>query len=300
MLAKLHPRVPIEYHTVQTDGDQLADAPLADAGGKGLFTRAVEQALLDKKTDIAVHSLKDIPATDALNLNKRRLVTAAIPRRADHRDCLITHDPNADNIDNLPKGAIIGTASPRRAAQIKHLRPDVEVRLLRGNVDTRLNKVLQDKQVTATFLAVAGLQRLGLGEHTGRPIDADTMLPAAGQGALAVQCRLDDHASMIRCLPINHGPTAAAVTAEQQVVAALNGDCHSPIAALAEPINDNGTLRFRLRAQVLSPDGTQSILADAQGDAQKLAQLVNHVLDQLNTQGAQDLLTRPTPADAAR
>ena len=246
-LQRLHPQVELEFVWIESEGDRQLGRTLASSGGKGLFARAVERALLTGEADVAVHSLKDLPTqlTPELTL-------AAIPRRGDARDCLIA--PEAATIAALPPEAVVGTASPRRCAQLLHLRPDLQVTLLRGNVETRLRKVLEQHEVDATLLSVAGLKRAGLARYADQPIDPELILPAAGQGALAIQCRQDDHVALSRCLPLNDPGTSAAVHFERDVVAGLGGTCHSPIAVYARPTGA-GAAAFALRARVLSPDG---------------------------------------------
>ena len=208
---------------------------------KGYSLAPLSRELVDGNADLAVHSLKDLPAIP----ETPGLVLAAVPPRRDVRDCLIS--PHATSIDKLPIGATLGTAGPRRASQAKRLRPDLQIRLIRGNIETRIRKVLEDRQVDATLLAMAGLQRANLTEHAQHPIDPAIMLPAAGQGALALQCRADDHQTLRRCLPLNDPLTAACVNTERQIVADLGGNCHSPIAVLARWQSEENALRFIYR-----------------------------------------------------
>jgi len=201
-----------------------------------------------------------------------------------------------DHIEEFPDGAVFGTSSPRRKAQIMRLKPTAEIKLLRGNVQTRLFKIIEPapeatEKYDATLLAVAGLQRAGLPEYAALPIAVDKVLPSAGQGALAIQCRADDHVTISRCLPLNDTATAAAVSAERQVVAGLYGDCHSPIAVYAEP-SEKG---FRIRARVLASDGSQCIEADMQGTEKKIGKLAEKMVTYLRDQGS-DALLRGTPS----
>ncbi len=322
-LKRLHPAVEISYVWIESEGDQFLEASLADSGGKGLFAKAIEQALLDHRADLAVHSLKDLPTKPT-----KRLVVAAVPPREDVRDCLVTRHAAA-RIDDLPQGAVFGTASPRRAAQVLRLRPDLKIELIRGNVQTRLRKVLEtpaessepesnpplpprpDRRTAAsaakppaanpqppvphydaTLMAVAGLTRAGLARHADRPVDPSIILPAAGQGALALQCRGDDHITMQRVLPLNHAPTAQAVELERAIIDGLAGDCHSPIAAYAEPILVDGRGGYRLTARVISPDGRQMIEAKMEAGAKELRHLASRVLERLEEQGARQVLAR--------
>jgi hydroxymethylbilane synthase len=294
-LSRLHPKIEVQYRWVESQGDKTLDQSLADHGGKGLFTKDVERLLLACEADLAVHSLKDLPASDTTGL-----VLAAVPRRQDARDCLITPDGLA-SINDLPNGAVVGTASPRRAAQLLKLRPDLKIDLLRGNVQTRLDKVLNPegvKRYDATLLAFAGLSRLGLTEHTANPIPVQEILPSACQGALAVQCRANDHVTLTRCLPLNNPEASTAVHAERQVVAGLGGDCHSPIAVFAEqakqpptPAKRNADAHwFRLRVRVLSADGAQCLEMDEQVKTKDLRRLVKRTIKDLKERGTQKLL----------
>lgn len=294
-ISQVNGGIAVDYHWVETEGDRSPDTALADAGGKGLFVTAVEQALLAGQADLAVHSLKDLPSdADARYTRGNGLVLAAFPLRADVRDCLIA-PPEVGALDHLKPSALVGTASPRRAAQLLRLRPDLRIQLMRGNVDTRLRKVLEDHQYDATLLAVAGLQRAGLSQHARLPLDPDVVLPAAGQGVLALQCRADDHLTLTRCLPLNDSVTAQAVHAERAVVAALGADCHSAVAVLAEPVDEAGApsrtgFTYRLRARVLSRDGQRLAHADATAPARTLSQLVRRVVSDLLVQGAREIL----------
>ena len=286
-LSRLHGGLAVEYQWVTSDGDIASrQGNGANKGLKGMFTRAVERRVADKRSDFAVHSLKDLPTEETPGLR-----LAAIPVRADARDCLITRGDVA-RIEDLPRHAIFGTSSPRRAAQVRRIRPDVKIVPLRGNIETRLRKVLQDNECDATMLAVAGLQRSGLGEHVRHILDPGMVLPAAGQGALAIQCGFDNHAALIRCLPLNDAVTAAAVHAERQIVAGLEGDCHSPIGVYAESVEHEGRAGYRLRARVLSPDGSTCIEADDSDTVKGVRKLVRRVLDALLDQGAARLLSQ--------
>jgi hydroxymethylbilane synthase len=183
----------------------------------------------------------------------------------------------------------VGTASPRRTAQIRRLRPDLRVTGLRGNVETRLDKVKVQRQVDATLMAAAGLQRAGFAEHAAHLVDPDVVLPAAGQGALAVQCRADDHVSITRCLPVNAPAAAELVHAERAVVAGLDADCHSPVAVYATA--DGATVR--LRARVLNPNGSECAQADEAGPISRLNRLVKRVLRSLEGQDARQIMKLP-------
>lgn len=285
----------MQYRWVESQGDKTLGQSLADQGGKGLFTKDVERLLLAGEADLAVHSLKDLPASDTTGL-----VLAAVPRRAHTHDCLLTPNGLA-SINDLPQGAVVGTASPRRASQLLKLRPDLKIDLIRGNVQTRLQHILNpegQRRYDATLLAFAGLSRLGLTEHTAQPISLDDMLPAACQGALAVQCRAGDHVTLTRCLPLNNPEASTAVHAERQIVSGLGGDCHSPIAVLAEqskepptPAKRNADAHwFRLRVRVLAGDGSKCLEIDEQVKTKDLRRLVKRVIKDLKNRGAQDLI----------
>jgi hydroxymethylbilane synthase len=206
-----------------TQGDKTLDKPLPQIGGKGLFTLELEQALLDGRIHLAVHSLKDLPVEDSPGLT-----LGAIVGRADVRDVLIA--ANGRTLETLPRGAIVGTSSLRRQSQLRRQRPDLDVRSIRGNVETRIRKV-HEGQYDATVLAAAGVTRLGLEEHVAEWLPLETMLPAPGQGALAVQCRADDDETLRLLAAIHQPEVAAAVTAERVFLHALGGGCATPVAA---------------------------------------------------------------------
>jgi hydroxymethylbilane synthase len=282
VLGKLHPDVAIEYVWIDSEGDQRLDMSLANVGGKGLFTKAIERALLSDKADVAVHSLKDLPAQMTPGLS-----IAAIPNRGDARDCLISD--KANTIEELPQGATVGTSSPRRKAQLLKIRPDLQVSEMRGNVETRLAKVLDRQEFDATLLAVSGLKRSKLGKFADKPLDPAVFLPAASQGALGIQCRTDDHVSISRCLPLNHTQTALAVHVERDIIAGLEGDCHSPIAAYCYPSDAEGR-HFEVVARVFSHDGQQVVEATGKAEGKLLSKLTQQILDELLDKGAGEVL----------
>ena len=233
----------VETRVIRTTGDAVQDRPLAEIGGKGLFTKEIEEALLDGRIDIAVHSCKDMPT----QLPDGLAIAACLPR-ADPRDALISEV--ASSIETLPTGAVIGSASLRRVAQALAVRPDLRAVPLRGSVGTRLRK-LGEGQVQATFLAMAGLDRLGIAEAPIHPLAAETMLPAVAQGAIAIEARRGDEAVLARLAGIDHGPTSRCAAAERALLAELDGSCRTPIAALCI----EGTEGLWLRGLVASPDG---------------------------------------------
>jgi hydroxymethylbilane synthase len=224
-LLRLDPSLSIELEKIVTKGDQILDVTLSKVGGKGLFVKEIEQALLDKQIDLAVHSLKDMPAELPAGL-----MIGAIPIREDVRDCLLSRD--GITLEELPSSAIVGTSSLRRQAQILAVRPDLVVESIRGNLDTRIAK-LRDGKFDAIILAVAGLNRLTLADEISEYFSVSTMLPAVGQGALAIECRSDD-LEVLKWLHLIHdGPTGQTVKAERAYLQAIEGSCHLPVAGYA-------------------------------------------------------------------
>lgn len=265
----------IELVPVVASGDKIQDRPLADIGGKALWTRELDGWLHEGLIDAAVHSLKDVET-----LRPESLVIAAILPRADKRDVLI----GAASLTALPQGAVIGTSAPRRAAQALHARPDCKVVMFRGNVATRLAK-LAAGEADATFLAAAGLQRLGE-TGTGHPLDTDEWLPAPSQGAIAIECRSDDARVRELLAPLDHHASRAEAMAERALLAALGGTCHSPVAVMCD-FTDN---MLAMRAVLFSPDGAErveGVATFAAGHADGPARL------------AADLLARATPGIGA-
>jgi len=265
----------IEIVVIKTSGDRILDRPLAEAGGKGLFTKEIEEGLLARTVNLAVHSMKDVPT-----VLPEGLVIAAVLEREDPRDAFISvsHATLAD----VPAGARVGTSSLRRQAQLLHRRPDLKVVPFRGNVETRLKK-LAEGQADATFLACAGLNRLGLTEHITAKIDTDIMLPAVAQGAIGIEVRADDEESLRLVAPINDEATALCVATERAFLATLEGSCRTPIAGLAEL--REGTLH--LRGEILTPDGAQCYATARTGSAQTALKL--------GDDAARELLMRAGP-----
>ena len=237
-----------------TRGDKTLHTPLPQIGGKGLFTAELEQALLDGQIDLAVHSLKDLPVD-----NPPGLIIGAIPQRAAVQDALVS--AAGWTLETLPQGAVVGTSSIRRQAQLLAVRPDLEIRSIRGNVDTRIRKA-HTGEYDAVVLAAAGLARLGLEQAISQLLPLNVMLPAPGQGALAVQCRADDQATRWRLAAIHEPDAFAAVTAERAFLAALGGGCAAPVAAYATIVNG----RIHLRGMVGAVDGGRIIRVAAQGE----------------------------------
>ncbi|MFG1300473.1 hydroxymethylbilane synthase [Xanthobacter sp. V3C-3] len=240
------PEEEIAVNVIRTSGDQIQDRALSEAGGKGLFTKEIEEALLDGRVDLAVHSAKDV----ATYLPEGLHLAGYLPR-ADVRDALILKE--GARLEDLPAGARVGTASLRREAQLRRIRPDLKVELLRGNVHTRLSKV-RDGEFDGTLLALAGLTRLGLAEVASSVLDTDAFLPAVGQGAVAIECRIDDPDTNAAIAAIACRDTGIALEAERAFLAALDGSCRTPIAGLARVEGD----QVRLRGIVLAPDGADA------------------------------------------
>jgi hydroxymethylbilane synthase len=245
----------IEVVAVTTVADKVLDKPLAAIGGKGLFTKELEQALIEKRIDIAVHSMKDVETwlPDGLT------ITCILPRD-DPRDAFLS--PLADSLATLPAGSRVGTSSLRRSAQVLMRRPDLAIVPLRGNANTRIRK-LADGECDATLLAIAGLRRIGLEAHAKEVISTDDMIPAVAQGALGVECRADDADIRALLAPLACPVTMACVNAERAFLAALDGSCRTPVAALATIEHD----RLRLRAMLFTPDGKRQWSVAREGAA---------------------------------
>jgi hydroxymethylbilane synthase len=269
----------IEIVAIRTTGDAIQDRPLAEAGGKGLFVKEIEEALLDRRIDVAVHSMKDMLVTQPPGL----VISAFLPRE-DARDVLIAGD--IGRIADLRQGAIVGTSALRRRAQLLHRRPDLRIVNLRGNVDTRLAK-RQAGIVEATVLALAGLKRLGVA-HVGTPVPEDEMLPAVGQGAVCVECRADDAATRASLAAINDAATATCVAAEHAMLAVLDGSCRTPIAGHAV-LTTEGTLH--LRGLIAQPDGSEMIVTERRGAAADAEAIGRDAGDELKRRGGPGFLS---------
>jgi len=238
----------VQIQVVETTGDKVQDRPLAEIGGKQLWTKELDRALMEEEVDFCVHSLKDVEA-----IRPREISIAAVRPRGDVQDRLI----GSDSIETLPDGAVVGTSSPRRKAQLLAIRPDLKIVPFRGNVQTRLAK-LEAGDVQATLLAGAGLRRIGMG-NVGTPIPLDVMLPAPTQAVIAIECRAADALTAAMLTIVDDHSTQAIIRAERAFTAALGGSCHSPVAALAELVD--GKIRFR--AQLLSEDGRDQLKDEA-------------------------------------
>jgi len=274
-LAAAHPELgepgAVEIVVIKTTGDRIQDRRLAEIGGKGLFTKEIEEALLDRSIDLAVHSMKDVPTwlPDGLEI-------AAILPREDPRDAWLSRE--GASLVELPAGAVVGTSSLRRQAQVLLARPDLAIAALRGNVPTRLAK-LAEGQVDATILAAAGLKRLGREAAIGALLEPEVMLPAVAQGAIGLEARSGDHRVLDRLAAIDHAPSRLRTAAERAALAVLDGSCKTPIAAYAELRAEASALR--LRALIALPDGSAVHRAERSGpcgEAEALGRAVGEAL----------------------
>ncbi len=276
-LSRLFPDLCVELLPMTTQGDQLLESPLAKIGGKGLFVKELEHALLDGRADIAVHSMKDVPAhfPEGLGLG-------AILLREDPRDALLGTTSLAD----LAPGARVGTASLRRQLQLLATRPDLRIGLLRGNVQTRLRK-LDDGEFDAIVLAAAGLKRLDMAQRIDAELTAEQMLPAVGQGALGIECRLADAQTQARLSALHHEPSATRLAAERAFAAELGGSCQLPIAGYAELLDDR---RLRLRGLIGMPDGSRVVRVEVQGEPRVAQKLGRDLARTARAQGGNEIL----------
>jgi len=272
------PELQVEIIRMTTRGDKILDRPLAKVGGKGLFVKELETALYDETADIAVHSMKDVPMVlpDGLSIE-------CICERADPRDAFVSN--SYENLEALPAGAKLGTSSVRRKSQLCAQRPDLEYADLRGNVGTRLGK-LDEGNYDAIILAVAGLERLELSHRITSKLPVETSLPAAGQGAVGIECRQGDSATLSLLAPLNHRPTHICVVAERAMSRSLNANCEAPVAAFAE-LTDTA---LHLTGLVASSDGNQILLDKVAGEASQAEQLGIQLAERLIAQGALELI----------
>jgi hydroxymethylbilane synthase len=275
------PDKPIELIEIETAGDQVREQPLSQIGGEGVFTKAIQDALLSGRVDVAVHSLKDLPT-----LAVAGLVLASVPARGPTGDALVSK--RHASFAALPKGAIVATGSLRRQAQLRHRRPDLQLVSIRGNVETRLRK-LDENQLDAVILAQAGLERLGLTGQIREVLDPSWMFPAVGQGALGLECREQDTAARELLARINDDPTHQAVLAERAMLRELGGGCHVPVGAVSTV--QGGELR--LRGVVLAPDGSRRIESQIVGPVGGAEILGQQLARDLLGQGARPLLAAP-------
>ncbi|UOR12150.1 hydroxymethylbilane synthase [Halobacillus amylolyticus] len=276
-LKKIDPSYEFEIKRISTKGDQILDVTLNKVGGKGLFIKEIEQAMYNKEIDMAVHSMKDMPAVVADGLT-----VASVPVREDHRDAFVSNDHVA--LENLKEGAIVGTSSLRRGSQIKAVRPDIEIKWIRGNIDTRLQK-LKNEEYDAIVLAAAGLKRMGWSDDlVTEYLEPDVCVPAVGQGALAIQCREDDKDLLEFLQQINHKYTETTVKAERKFLHDLNGGCQVPIGGYAYLEGETITLT----ALVGKPDGT-TILQETVTGKDPVA-VGTEAAARLKKQGAQEIV----------
>ena len=279
-LEKFHPTLSVELVPMVTKGDVILDSPLAKIGGKGLFVKELENALLEKRADIAVHSMKDVPMEFPEGLG-----LSVICQREDPRDAFVSNTYRS--LDELPQGAIVGTSSLRRQCQLKQLRPDLDIRSLRGNVGTRLSK-LDNGEYDAIILASAGLIRLGLAERIASFIEVEQSLPAAGQGAVGIECRVDDEEVKALLAPLADATTTTCVLAERAMNTRLQGGCQVPIGGYA--IEQNGEVF--LRALVGETDGSAIIRAEGKSAVENAETLGVSIAEQLLAQGADKILAK--------
>jgi hydroxymethylbilane synthase len=277
-LEKKYPGMTVSLTKIKTTGDKILDVPLAQVGGKGLFVKEIEEAMLSNEIDIAVHSMKDVPTQfpDGLHLG-------AITKREDPRDALLSR--NNVKFQDLPKGANVGTSSLRRQAQLMNARPDFVIHQLRGNVDTRLRK-LKEGQFDAIILAAAGVKRLGLAENVSEYIDPEISLPAIGQGALGIECRVDDRELNDLIAFFNHADSRTCVTGERALLRRLEGGCQVPIACYGQMKNG----RLHLTGLVGSVDGKKIIKDAIEGSPETAEKLGVTLAERLLSKGADVIL----------
>lgn len=279
-IQQYHPGQSVELLIVQTKGDRIQDRPLSQVGGKGLFVKELEASLLREEADLAVHSLKDVTGEVP-----EGLALPVVTTREDFRDALIA--PRHGSFCELPSGAVVGTSSLRRAAQLLHLRPDLEIQPIRGNVETRLDKV-DSGSFDATLLAVAGLKRLELESCIAEIFLLETLLPALGQGVLGLELREDDPATLELIQPLQDETTALCCQAERRLLERLEGNCQVPLAGLCEWRGE----RLLLRGQLLSPDGRQSVehIAESAASPEAARALGDEVAKAILNSGGREIL----------
>ncbi|WZP00877.1 hydroxymethylbilane synthase [Isosphaeraceae bacterium EP7] len=283
-LRELYPGLEVELVEIKTHGDRDRNSPLAAIGGMGLFTKEIQRALVDREVEVAVHSLKDLPTT-----GPKELTLGAIPLREGLADALIS--PRYGTLRDLPAGAKVGTGSLRRRAMLLHARPDLIIEGVRGNVETRLGYAL-DGRLDAVVLAEAGLRRIGLDRHVTERLAPPEFLPAAGQGALGIECRADDRATLVLLAPLDDAITRRSVLAERSALADLEGGCMIPLGVWGRDAGDG----LALDAYVFDPDGRTRLSARAEGPRSDPLGLGRRVARLLRDQGADAVLGRgPTP-----
>lgn len=271
-----YPRLRVDVQKIVTKGDRIVHVTLSKVGGKGLFVKEIEQALLNGAIDVAVHSMKDVPGemTDGLTL-------AAVCKREDPRDCIVSREGRP--LAELPRGAVVGTSSLRRQAQIKRFRPDLRVEPVRGNIDTRLRK-MRDGQFDAIVLAAAGLHRMGWSDLITEYLDVDVSLPAVGQGAIGLQCRADDEETIQILQALNDEATERTVAAERAFLKRLGGSCHIPVAAFGELVGGH----IRLTGLVANASGSRMLTERVTGEDPE--RIGRELAEQLIGKGAGELI----------
>jgi len=277
-LSELYPELKIQLMPMSTRGDEILDRSLAAIGGKGLFLKELERAMLDGEADLAVHSMKDVPADLPAGLH-----IAAVLTREDPRDAVVSNQFNS--LDELPRGAVMGTSSLRRQAQMQNLRPDLSIQPARGNVGTRLQR-LDEGNFTAIMLAYAGLKRLGLSQRAKQVLDIDVCLPAVGQGIVGIECRRDDAQLNQLLARLNNQVSGVCLNAERAFASALGASCHAPVAAHAVLEGK----QLHLRGLVAMPDGSKVLKGEARGESGKARELGLALAEELIQQGASDIL----------
>jgi hydroxymethylbilane synthase len=272
------PEDAFEIVVIKTSGDKIQDRPLSEVGGKGLFTKEIEEAMIDGRIDLAVHSSKDMPTV----LPDGLILSAFLPRE-DVRDAFIS--PKAKTLLDLPQGAVVGSSSLRRQSMIKRLRPDIDVVMYRGNVQTRLRK-LEEGAVDATLLAYAGLKRLGLGDVVTSLLEVESFLPAVGQGAICIESRENDEKTLSMLAAIHDAETQVRLEAERAFLAVLDGSCRTPIGGLAEIDGDE----IRFRGMILKPDGSETHSVDDRAPKADAVRLGREAGEALKAMGGPNFL----------
>jgi hydroxymethylbilane synthase len=280
LLRNAHPDLGVELVPMSTQGDRVLDRALAEVGGKGLFVKELEVAMQEGRADIAVHSMKDVPS----ELPPGFEIVAVLPR-ANPLDAFISR--KYARFADLPAGARVGTSSPRRQSQLRHARPDLQLELLRGNVDTRLRR-LDEGELDAILLACAGLERLGIAHHVTEQLGIDLSLPAVGQGVIGIECRADDARSRAALQALHHAESFTRLNAERAFAATLGGSCHSPIAAHAALEGDTLTVRGYIGA----PDGSETYRDRLSGPPAQAESLGRELARRMQAAGAEPLLER--------
>ncbi len=285
LLSEKHPELHTEIQIIKTTGDTMLSSPLSEIGGKGVFVKEIEEALLSQKIDIAVHSMKDVPTVfpDGLTIG-------AVAKRHDPRDVLLSKD--GLTLSELPEGARVGTGSLRRASQLLCHRPGVKIVSIRGNVDTRIRKLKESGEYDAIVLAMAGLERMGLGEEAAEIIAPEVMLPAPGQGIIAIECREEDVETMGILRAINHRETEYRAIAERAFLLRLGGDCNVPVGCYALLSGDS----INLRGIISSPDGKVIIKKEANGPVDEAHKLGGQLAELVLAEGGDKILEELSPS----